>query len=168
MQIKTEGSLPDGRLDYELDAPTAGKVRVKINAYQQDILTTVGNITGQPSGVTVRATSGGDSVAEATHTHAIDHNHASFASAVNANNAGGQTLLDALGPNLSTHTHTLDLANLTATSGAGTSHMHRDNTLYRHQHALGYTSTNSSVAEVANGTNLSTTVWYFCAFGVKA
>src|SRR3990167_906275 len=162
----SRGSLPAVRYEITRNSPTAGKVTVKIVRKRYDRTSTVGNVSGQPVGVTVQASSGVASSSESSHTHSIDHDHAAFTSGA-ASTGAGQVLLDVLGPSLSTHTHTLNLANLTGTSGAGTSHNHTDNSIYEHTHNITQTSTSYASSELPNATNISTTIFYICAHGVK-
>lgn len=159
-------NLPAVRYEITRNSPIAGKATIKIVRKRYDRTSTVGNVSGQPVGVTIQAASGVASSSESSHTHAIDHNHTSFSSTA-ASVGTGQVLLDVLGPSLADHTHTLDLPNLTGTSGAGTSHNHTDNSIYEHSHAITQTSTSYASSELPNGTNLSGTTWYMCAHGVK-
>lgn len=159
-------NLPAVRYEITRNSPVAGKATIKIVRKRYDRTSTVGNVSGQPVGVTVQATSGVASSSESSHTHSIDHNHGSFTSGA-ASTGAGQVLLDVLGPSLATHTHTLDLPNLTGTSGAGTSHNHTDNSIYAHSHSITQTSTSYASSELPNGTNLSGTTWYMCVSGVK-
>lgn len=153
-------------LQITLNSPSAGKAKVKMVQSFFDKVTSIGNVTGQPSGVSVVTTSSQDTGSESAHTHAIDHDHGSFTSG-NNNAAGGQVLLDALGPNLEIHTHSLDLPSLTGTSGAGSAHNHKDNSIYDHRHNLTFTATNLTSTEVPNATSLSGTVWNLLATGIK-
>ena len=165
--VKTRGAnLPLARYEYTYNSPAVGQCKVKIMKEMYDRVSNVGSVTNQPSGVTVQSTSGQTSSSESSHTHSIDHDHPSFSSGIN-NTGGGQVLLDALGPNLENHTHTLDLPNFTGTSGAGTSHNHTDNSIYQHQHNVTHTSTNMTSTELANGTDLSGTTWLLVASGIK-
>ena len=167
LAIKTRGAnLPLSRYEYQLNTPAIGQVTVKIMKKMYDRVTSVGNITNEPASVTVQASSGVASSSESAHLHTIDHDHASFASATNGT-GGGQVLLDALGPQMEAHTHTLDLPNYTGNSGAGTSHNHTDNSIYQHQHGATHTATNLTSTELANATNLSGTTWYLVAHGVR-
>lgn len=160
------GVLPAVRYEIVLNSPTAGKATIKIIRKRYDRTSTVGNVTGQPVGVTVQATSGVASSSESAHTHSIDHDHASQSS-TSATVGAGQVLLDAVGPNLSTHLHNIDIPNLTGTSGAGTAHNHTDNSIYQHQHSITQTSTIYASSEMPSTTNLSATTFYICASGVK-
>src|SRR3990167_2708148 len=162
----SRGSLPAVRYEITRNSPTAGKVTVKIVRKRYDRTSTVGNVSGQPAGVTVQATAGVVSSSESTHTHSIEHNHGSFTSAT-PSLGGAEVLLGLSVENNTTHTHTLDIPNLTGTSGAGTSHNHTDNSIYQHQHAITQTSTNYASSELPNATNISTTTFYICAHGVK-
>lgn len=167
LMVKTRGAnLPLARYEYTLNSPAVGQVKVKIMKRMYDRVSSVGNITNQPAGVTVQAASGAASASESSHTHAIDHDHGSFASAANGT-GGGAVLLDAVGPNLEIHTHTLDIPAFTGTSGAGTAHNHTDNSIYQHQHSVTHTATNLTSTELANATNLSGTVFYLVAHGVR-
>ena len=163
----TRGNVPYGRLRYALNSPSAGKATVIIEKFQQERVSSFDNITGQPSGVTVLSASGGDSSAEAAHTHDATHDHAATASsAMTAAGAGVDT--DSLAPAIDAHTHLVDLPSMALTSGAGTSHMHRDNNIYEHTHTITYTVTNVSTAELANAVDLSATTFYGVASGVRA
>ena len=132
----------------ELDTPAAGQVRVTFFKHEHVQINTIDLVTAgsQPSGVTLRNTSGGVSSSEASHTHDADHDHGSFNTG-NNNFGGGQVLLDAIGPALEIHTHACDPPVIAVTTGPGAAHNHVDNTLYNHQHEPGYTA-----AEFAPGT----------------
>lgn len=158
-------NLPAVRYEIALNSPSAGKATVKIMRKRYNKVTVVGNASGQPSGVTIQTVSGQSSGAGGSHTHAYTHDHPSFASGA-TNNSGAAVLLNALGPNHSTHTHTLDIGSVSPTSGAEAAHTHVDNTLYQHAHSVTYTTVNLVSVELANGTNLSGTTWYLCATGV--
>jgi len=167
--FKTLGSslnLPH-HYEYTLNSPVAGKATVKIVRHRYDKATSFGNVQNQPVGVTVQTASGQTASAEAAHTHAIDHDHGSFNTGV-ASDAGADSLLDAIGPGgYGNHTHAVDLPNLTGTSGAGTSHNHADNTVYEHGHAETQTTTDATMSELPNATNISTSVWFLVAHGVR-
>lgn len=163
----SRGTLPAVRYEITRNSPAAGKVTVKIVRKRYDRTSTVGNVSGQPSGVTVATSSGQTVTSESSHTHSIDHDHGSFASATGTPGTGGVVLLGLTAQNNTTHTHTLDLPNLTGTSGAGTSHNHTDDSIYQHQHSLTQTSTVYASSELPNATDLSGTTWYICANGVK-
>lgn len=166
-QKGNRGSLPFGREEFILNSPSAGKVTVKLQGYQYSRVSSLDNITGQPSGVTIQAASGSKVSADTTHTHDMTHDHAAQASAaMTAAGAGVDT--DALGQALDAHTHSVDVPSQAFTSGAGSSHDHTDNSLYDHTHSTTYTVTNVSAAEVTNATNLSTTTFWGRAVGVRA
>jgi len=163
----TRGNVPFGRFEYQLNTPTAGKVTLKLQRYQQERVSSFDNITGQPAGVTVASSSGSTTSSESAHTHDATHDHAAQASAaMTAAGAGVDT--NAVGSSISTHTHNVDLPSFSLTSGAGGSHNHTDNSLYQHSHTLTHTATNTTVAELANATDLSATTFYCCATGVRA
>lgn len=164
----SRGSLPGGRLEYLLNTPTAGKVTVKVQKYQFTLLSAIGNVQGQPVGVTVQGASGAVTSAEAAHIHTIDHDHSSAASSAATNTgAAVNSALTTLNQNVGSHTHSVNLPNLPVNSGAGSSHTHADNNVYQHQHSASLAATNLSSAEVSNATNLSTTLFYGIATGVR-
>lgn len=159
-------NLPSVRYEITRNSPVAGKATIKIMRKRYDRTSTIGNVSGQPVGVTVQATSGVTTTSEASHIHSMGHDHGSFTSGT-AGVGAGQVLLDALGPSLATHTHTLDIPNFTGNSGAGTSHNHVDNTIYEHSHSVTQTSTVYTTSEIPNATDLSGTTWFMCVSGVK-
>lgn len=162
----TRGNLGIGRLRYRLNVPSAGQVTVVVEKYRYDRITAFGNVQNQPAGVTVAAGSGQVSSSEAAHTHSIDHNHAAQASSTPAA-AGAGVGLDALGPNMSSHTHLVDLPNFTGTSGT-VSHNHVYNSIYQHRHRQLITLTNYALAEITAATNLAASLWFGVASGVRA
>ncbi len=167
MVPKTIGSLPNVQYRFHLNNPGNGRLKVELYLKSYDRLSSIGNVQNQPSGVTVQAASGATSSSESSHTHAIDHNHASFTSGNNV--AAGAGVLDqVLGTSIGTHTHDLDLPNLTGTSGAGSSHSHADNSIYAHTHVETRATTDATRTEMANGTSLSSVTWLFMASGVRA
>lgn len=167
LAVKTVGAnLPVAHYEVILNSPAMGQATVKVMRHRFDRVSTIGNVTNQPGGVAVQAASGQSSATEAAHTHSIAHDHPSFSSGIN-NSGGAQVLLNAVGPNLEQHTHTLDLPNFVGTSGAGAAHSHQDNSIYQHQHSISYVETNLDPVELTAGTNLSGTVWNILALGVK-
>lgn len=163
----TRGSLGIGCIEIREDVPSSGHLTIKFLKDQYTKATSFGNVSGQPSGVTVQATSGQAGTSESSHTHAIDHDHPSFASGTPAASGAG-VLSQTLGVAHNTHTHTLDLPAFTGTSGAGTSHNHTDNSLYAHSHSLTHTDTSFTLTEIANATNLSATTLIVRVTGVRA
>lgn len=162
----TRGNVPFGRFEILLNSPTSGKVTVLVRKYQQEKVTAIGNVTGQPAGVTVQTSSGQVGASESSHTHDATHDHAAQASAaMTAGGAGVDT--DAGAPAINTHTHSVDVPSMSVTTGAGGSHNHTDNSLYAHSHSLTHTATNTTQAELANATDLSATTFYICATGVR-
>lgn len=140
-----------------------GKARVKVmrDRYSRS---TFGNAQNAPSGVTVEvnAVAAGTSTGS-SHTHAIDHDHPSTTSS--APTAGGDGVDAALGqPAIAAHTHAVDIANFTGSSGANT-HAHDRTFEYTHGHGLTNTVTNTTRVEVAAGTNLSGYTWRCMAVG---
>lgn len=160
-------NLPAVRYEIVLDSPGAGQATVKIVRKRYDRTSTIGNVSGQPAGVTIQAASGVVTSSESAHTHGMDHDHASFSSAV-PSQTGAAVLLDALGnAGLLNHTHALDLPAFVGTSGAGTSHNHVDNTIYAHVHVIVEANTNYASSELPNATNLTGTTFYLAANGIK-
>lgn len=162
----TRGNLGIGRWEVVLNSPIAGKATISFFKHRYDRITAFGNVQNQPGGVTVAAASGQVTSSETAHTHGINHDHASF-NAGSPNNAGAAVTLDVLGPNMSTHTHSLDLPALVGTSGAGTSHNHTDDSIYQHWHHPNITLTNPVLTEITNATNLSASTFYVLASGVR-
>lgn len=172
LALEVPGSLPDCRFEIARNSPSAGKATIKLVRARYDKADAVGNVSGQPGGVTVQGTSGATVAAEAAHTHgpgsiAADnesaHTHvegsttASSLDFMGSGDAGipGQTTAGG-----SAHGHTL-----TGTSAAGSSHLHADNNIYQHGHAQTATQTDAALVEVAAATNLSTTTWRYLALG---
>lgn len=164
IQVQTPASLPAVRFHYNISAAT---LNIQFYKIQYTKVTAIGNVTNQPSGVTVQSSSGQTSSSESAHTHSIDHDHPSFSSAApTAGGAGVTTVV--LGPNMTSHTHTLDLPNFTGTSGAGTSHNHTDNTIYEHGHSVTQPATSMDAStQLANGTSLSGVIVNLFATGVS-
>lgn len=163
----SRGNLPSVQYEIAYNSPSAGKATVKLMRKRFDRTSTVGNITGQPAGVTIQAASGVSSGApNVSHTHSVAHDHGSFTSE-GPTNSGGVVELNAVGPNVLSHTHTIDIPNLTQTSTSESTHTHVDNSIYQHSHSITQTVTNYTSVELSNATNLSTTVWYVAATGVK-
>lgn len=154
LAVETVGAnLPVCHYEITLNSPSPGRATVKIMRHRFDQVTAIGNVTNQPAGVSILAASGGVSGSESTHTHSINHDHGSFSSAINGT-GGGQVLLNAVGPNLEQHTHTLDLPAFVGTSGSGSAHTHQDNSIYQHGHSITYAGTNLASVELPNSTNL--------------
>lgn len=165
VRAKTPASAPDAQWRVTVDTPAAGQVTCRFLARRYDKLTAVGALASLPAGVTGRATSGGTLIADSS-THSLTHDHAVTPASGTPNSVGGAVLLNAVGPNMSAHSHTLDLANAAFTTGAG-SHTHAWNVIYQHQHAVTNTQTDGSLVELAGGsTVLAGSVWRLLAIGV--
>lgn len=143
---------------------SGGNVTVKVMRNRFDETTSIDAVTSLPGGVSLRTTSGGQYVANTTHTHSIDHDHGSV-NASNPNIAGGGVATAVGGINQTTHTHGFDTPNFTGTSGAGTTHTHTWNSLYQHQHLLTQTATQIAASELPNATNLSGATFFYRAIG---
>lgn len=161
-------NLPAVMYEITLNSPANGKATVKVMRKRYERTTSVGNSANAPVGVTIQTVSGQSSTAGTSHTHDYDHDHAPVTSS-GPTNSGAAVLLNALGPNHSTHTHVFDMAfHLGLVTGTESAHTHVDNTVYQHGHDVTYTTNNVIQSELSNATNLSGTTWYICATGVKA
>lgn len=158
-----DSDLKSYRIVITRDSPSSGSAKVKLMRKQYDKLTDIGAVSGLPSGVTARATSGGTYDTN-THNHSINHDHA--AQTVGNITTAGVGVNTTLGSgNYSNHTHSFDVPAITETSGNETNHTHTLNNIYDHQHSLTNTQTTATLSELPNGTNLSTAVFRW--IGVK-
>lgn len=165
VEVSIPGVLGQVRAQVTLNSPSAGKATVKLlrETYQ---LLTVSTPTGLPSGVTSPTSSGSSVATETPHSHAADHDHAiSAASATMSGGSGLVTQAAAGGVNISTHTHTSDLANMAVTSGTQT-HQHTWDSIYEHQHAVSNATTDVTLVELDAATNISGTTFNY--IGVDA
>lgn len=161
LKVKVRDSLPDGHMEW---TASGGTVTWKWIRHSHDKLTTIGDMSGLPAGVSAQSSSGGTYDADTTHTHSIDHDHAATTSAApTASGVGVNTLVGS--GNYSTHTHSFDVPGITATSGVGSSHTHTWDNIYQHQHSITNTATNPTQAELANGTDLSSATLIYHAVG---
>lgn len=139
------------------NSPSAGQATIKAMRRNFSKLS-FGAPTGLPSGVTAPTSSGQSLTSESAHTMDITHGHnASAASGALQDAAAGQTVTQALtgGVNTSTHTHTVTISSASFTSGAGSSHTHLWDNIYAHLHNFSNAATDTALAELANGTDLS-------------
>lgn len=163
VRVKTPGAnLGQVVCDVTLNSPGAGQATVKLVRANYDKVTTIGSPTSLPSGVSNRSSSGG-TVDTVSHSHSIDHNHAATPASTTPSGASVNVLASAASPNVTTHTHTMDLPNHTGTSGAEAAHNHTFDVLYQHQQTLTNTQTDLAGSELANGTDLSGTTFDFLA-----
>lgn len=164
----SRGALPGGRLRVKLNTPAVGKATIIVEKYQfLQANGVTGGVINQPAGVTVQGTSGVVTSAEASHVHTLTHDHPVETTSTNVDsglgvNASLLTLLQGV-----VHTHTFDLPNFVGNTGPGSSHTHADNNIYQHGHSPSLTSTVLTVAELANATNIATTLWLGMASGVR-
>lgn len=155
-----------GRVEFDLSFSGAD-VTVKVMRRNYDQLTSLGDMTGLPSGVSAASSSGQTYDNESSHIHTNDHDHAVTApSSTMLTPSGGVAALVA-GNNARTHTHTLNIPNFTGNTGTGGAHTHAWNNIYQHQHSITNTSTTATVSELSNGTNLSGTTLMIHAVGVE-
>lgn len=122
-----------------------------------------GAVTGLPSGVTASSSSGQTYDASGNHLHTIDHDHPAKQTSSPNGGAGGTPLNAAGSSTVTTHTHNADPPNFTGNSGNENGHTHTWNNIYQHQHSITNTSTDPTLTEIANGTNLSTTTFNYIA-----
>jgi len=163
VKIKVRGANLAGCLIRPVrDSPSAGSLKVIIYRCLYDKLTALGDLSGLPSGVTTRTTSGGTYDAEAAHVHSMAHDHAAATTSTMAGAAGG--IPHALNNiELSTHTHSADPPNFTGNTGAGSSHTHTWDSLYQHQHTPTQTATDMGLVEATAGTDFSDCTFYVLA-----
>lgn len=143
-----------------------GKAVIKFMRCRYD-KTTVGAVASLPGGVTAQSAKfAAGTTTGSSHTHSIDHDHPSTTSGVVIPQGGAGNNPDAAvgGPDLVGHTHTVDIAAFTGTSGAAT-HTHDRSFEYDHDHSITTTETAGVLTEVANGTDLSATVFRYLAYG---
>lgn len=161
----------NGPFDYEIlpnrdlaSAEALGKVTIKLNKGQWD-RETLGNVTGQPGGVTVQASKTATATST-SHLHAIGHDHAAVTSANPVNSGTLGQLLDALGAAnaMLTHTHSFDVANFVGNT-ASNAHTHDRSFEYDHSHSLTTAVTDVSLVEVPNTTNLSGATFKIVVYG---
>lgn len=163
VRLKTIGAnLGQAQFDVAFNSPGAGQATIKVMQETFDRLTGIGSITGLPSGVTLRSSSGG-TYDTTSHTHDMSHNHGATPASTTPAGANAATLAVALQPAVTTHTHTLDLATFSGNFVAETAHTHTWNNIYQHQHILTNTATDLTATELANGTDLSASVFDFIA-----
>lgn len=154
-----------GQVEFDLSY-SGGNITVKVMRRNYDKLTSLGDLTNLPSGVSSRATSGGtyDTV---SHLHAIDHDHAITPNSTAPANPTATVLTIALNEAILNHNHTLNLPNHVQDSGAETAHVHTWNSIYQHQHTITNTSTDAAMTELTNGTDLSGTTLLIHAVGTE-
>lgn len=135
-----------------------GVVKVVSQRYNK---ATVGNVNGQPGGVTVESAAGLHAVADA-HVHTINHDHAAVTSA--APTAGGGAVNLGAG-NLTLHTHNFDVPSFTGNTGLG-GHNHQFSFEYDHDHPINApTVTDVAATEMTTGTDLRATTFLVTAYG---
>jgi hypothetical protein len=137
-----------------------GKAVVKVMRDRFD-KATIGNVSGQPSGVTVRASKfATGETPPSGHFHNIDHDHPSATSSAPVSGGGGVDAV-ALGSNIYTHVHSVDLDPFSGTTPAGGGHTHDRSFEYHHKHSFSVTETNATIVEYSAGTNLALNWRYF-------
>ncbi len=163
VQVKDAGTnLGQASFQVTLNSPAAGQVTVKILRQNYDKLTAIGAISNLPASVSSRGISGGvtDTV---SHLHDMSHDHAVTPASTGPAGASAATLAVALQPNVTTHTHTLNLPNFVANTANESAHTHAWNSLYAHSHGLTNTQTDLALTELAAGLNLTTTKFNWIA-----
>lgn len=161
----TAGTLPGHEFEIVCNqdlsgAEAFGKGVVKIVKHQNS-QASVGNVSGNPGGTTVQSALTANTAS--THTHTLNHDHGSVTSG--AMSPGGAGSNAGTSPDALNHTHVFTIPALTATSAAGGSHAHDRAFQYSHTHPVTSAASDISIAEVANGTNLSTVTFKVICFG---
>lgn len=159
-------NLGGARGSVTINSPAAGQVTVRILGRFYDKATSVNtSLTGLGGLVSERSTSGGTYVANAVHTHALDHDHAAVTSGGQAGAVGG-SIIDLTAPmQIRTHDHSFDPPNHTGNTGAGVSHTHAWDNIYEHNHSITNTETDMTFVELPNGTDLSGLTFNVLAIG---
>lgn len=169
LEIETIGALTSDEYEVILNrddagafAPGVATVKLLRDRYDK---TTLGNVSGQPGGVTVQASKTATGTTTGSgHTHTMNHDHPSTTSSVPTAVAPGVDAAAAMAA-VDEHTHAVDIANFSGSTASAT-HTHDRSFEYEHGHAIGtVTDTAVSLTEVANATNLSTTTWRYMAVG---
>lgn len=149
------GALPGHEFEEAVDvdltgAEAFGKGVVKVVKHTV-VQASVGNVSGQPGGVTVQAALAANAVS--THTHPLDHDHGAVTSGTEAQATPGSIV--AATPDHLGHTHNFTIPALVLTSAAGGSHGHNRAFEYEHNHPTTVSTTDITATEVTAGTNLS-------------
>lgn len=153
-------NLPHCQFRY---SRSGGDLTVRIFKHMYDKLTSVDAVSGLPSGVTARGTSGG-TVDTVVHNHSMAHDHPATTSSVPVNGTAA-TVTGALQNNWDDHTHSFNPPNFTGNTGDESAHTHTLDTIYQHQHSVTNTETDPTLTEIANGTDLSGTTFLWRAIG---
>lgn len=155
-----------GQVEFDLSY-SGGTVTIKVMRRNYDKLTALGDLTNLPTGVSA-ATVKDQTYDTVSHTHAIDHDHAATpASTTQANKGGANPTTLAASANFTTHTHTLNLPNHVQNAVNESAHTHTWNNIYEHQHTITNTSTNATMTELTNATDLSGTTFMIFAVGTE-
>ena len=169
--VLIRGSLPacsyEMLHDMDLSSVEAfGKGVVKIVTGTFD-KASMGNVSGEPGSVGVRSSkfAAANSTGSA-HTHTMNHDHPSVTSG-NESTAGTLgVLLAAGGGNMRNHNHVFDVASFSgSTDSAGSTHTHDRSFEYEHSHGNTQAATDITLGELANGTNISTTIFMVTVYG---
>lgn len=168
--VATRGVLPP--CDYEMDlnvdtsaAEALGKAVIKVVRGRYD-RATLGAATGKPSGVTIEsALTATATTSGSGHTHSINHTHTSPVTSL-SNNAPGSlgVLLASGGGNSHHHTHDFTIPAFSGTSSS-TTHSHNRSFEYDHSHGNTQATTNVSLVEMANTTDLSGVTFKLTVYG---
>lgn len=159
-----------GECDFEYDlnvdltaAEAHGKAVIKIVRGRYD-QATVGNVSGQPAGVTVRSAEAATATTTGSaHTHTMNHDHPSTTSG--AATAGGSGVDTGGAFAISAHTHAVDIANFTGSTASGT-HTHNRRFEYDHIHSVSApTVTDVAASEMASATDLRAVTLRIIAIG---
>lgn len=161
----TAGTMVGHEIEIDVDVSTAGAesfgrgvIKIVKHTVPQ---ASMGNVSGQPGGVTVQAALTANAVS--THTHALDHDHGTVTSAVEAQSGAGSPA--AASPDHLNHTHDFTIPALVLASAAGGSHGHNRPFEYEHNHVTNLTVTDVTATEMTAGTNLSGVTFEVVCFG---
>lgn len=167
--VNVRGVLPADDFEFLHNRSLAGaeafgQVVVKCNRGRYD-KASIGDPSGNPSGTTVRAAKfAAATTVGSNHTHAIDHDHPAVNSANETASGTLGVLLAGGGGNMRNHLHSFDVPNFTGSGGAST-HTHDRSFEYGHTHALNTSTADATLAEIANGTNLSGVTFVLTVYG---
>jgi len=166
--VTTRGSLAPCDFEYLLNKDLSsvealGKAVIKVVRGRYD-KATMGNVTGQPGGVTVQsAKTATATTTGSSHNHAINHDHAAVTSATETA-SGAAVNLSVGGGAAGGHTHSFDVPSLTGNTTSDT-HTHDRAFAYDHAHTSTVATVDCSPVEVANGTDLSATTFAVLVYG---
>lgn len=168
VEIEVEGSIVSDEYEALCNrdlsgnfAPGKAVVKLLMDRYDK---TTIGSVSGNPSGTTVQAAlAQAATITGSSHGHGMNHDHPSATSSTPTAISGGVNAAVGGNPNMSGHSHAVDIPLFIGGTGL-TEHTHQRAFEYEHSHSIGtVTETNATLTEVSAGTNLSTTTFRYFA-----